>query len=146
MTDLTVRFGLEDNRNANALIAAESLVAWIYYVTEAAKAIDPSDRISVELIGLQEGSLKFPQIFRKLDQTLGEIDAGASEYPHLKVLAIGLAASVGTAVAGVTIDRAVDDFLPSRVQTVELSDADRALIADMGKKVSSSPSAQQASR
>lgn len=142
MSDLTLRFGLEDDRNADALIAAESLAAWVHYVTEAAKAIDPSDRVSVKLVGLQEGSLKFSQILKKLDQTLGEIDAGASEYPHLKVRAIAIAASVG----GVTVTHIDANIFPAPPQTVELSAMDRALLENMAQKVESSSSAQQASR
>ena len=42
MADLILKLGLENGRNADALVAAENLAAWVHYVREAARAIDPA--------------------------------------------------------------------------------------------------------
>lgn len=142
MTELTLRFGLSEGRNANALYAAESLAAWIHLATEAARAIDPSDRVVIELVGITEGSLQFKQVLKKLDQTLGDISAGADEYPHIKAIAIGMAATVAVGTTHVAIDRA----MTPTVQTVSLSDEDRELLVGMRNKVEQSERVRHASK
>ncbi len=142
VADLILKLGLEEGRNADALVAAESLAAWVHYVKEAARAIDPADRLTVELVALKDGSLKFPQILRKLDQTIGDISAGADAYPNLKTLAIATAAAVGVTVVQVGVERAMEPT----VQTVELSETDRELLQGMKEKVEASSAAQHASR
>jgi hypothetical protein len=142
MAELTLRFGLNEGRYANALYAAESLVAWVHLTTEAAQAIDPADRIVIELVGIAEGSLEFRQILKKIDQTIGDISSGADEYPHLKAVAIGMAATVAVGATHVAIDRA----MTPTIQTVSLSDHDRELLAEMRGKIESSERVRHASK
>jgi hypothetical protein len=142
MTELTLRFGLNEGRNANALYAAESLVAWVHLANEAAQAIDPTDRVVIELVGITEGSLQFKQVLKKIDQTIGDLSARADEYPHLKAVAIAMAAQLAVGGTTVAIERATT---PS-VQTVNLSDEDRALLADMNGKVEKSERVRHASK
>jgi hypothetical protein len=142
MTELTLRFGLNEGRNANALYAAESLAAWVHLATEAAQAIDPADRVVVELVGITEGSLQFRQILRRIDQTIGDLAAGADEYPHLKAVAIGMAATVAVGTTQVAIERA----LAPTIQTVSLSDHDRELLTGMRDKIEKSERVKHASK
>lgn len=104
-SELTLRLGLYDGRNANAAVAAESLLAWVYLVEEAAKAINPHEPVVVELVGTAEGSLKLKSLLKRANDAVGAIQEGAAEYPHLRSLAIGLALAVGP----VLLDRAIPD-------------------------------------
>jgi len=142
MAELTLRFGLDEGRNANALYAAESLVAWVHLATEAAQAIDPADRVVIELVGIEEGSLKFRQIFKKIDQTIADLSSGADEYPHLKAVAISMAAAVAVGATQTGIERA----MTPTVQTVSLSEQDKELLADMRGKIESSERVRFASK
>jgi hypothetical protein len=142
MAELTLRFGLNEGRNANALYAAESLAAWVHLTTEAAKVLDPSDRVIVELVGITEGSLQFKQILKKIDQTIADISSGADEYPHLKAVAIGMAATVAVGTTEVAIERAVTP----NIQVVSLSDTDRKLLKEMRGKIDNSERVRHASR
>lgn len=130
--DIVLRLGLAKGRNADAVVAAESLLAWVDLARDAARAIDPYADVRVELLGRAEGSLK--QFLRLVDDHAATISAGADQYPHLKKFAIGLAVAIATAGLNVAVERT----LVSGVQTVELSDRDRDLLRGMTHAVSQS--------
>lgn len=140
--DLTLTLGLKPGRNANAAVVAEALAAWVLLVGEAAKAIDPLDPVVVELVGLEEGSLKLRQLLRRAEGIANDISAGADEYPTLKAIAIGMAAATATAAIGVGIEKVLED----PVQEVRLSKEDRELLQNQVAKVNDSVAVQHASR
>lgn len=121
--DTVLQFDLKDGEYADAILASESLIAWVNTIQAAAKAIDPFDLVRVEIIASERGSLR--HLLRIVETTASDIAAGANEYPTLKKLAIGLA--LGT--APVLIDHALQ---PS-VQMVALSETDRILLRDWQK-------------
>lgn len=139
---IVLELGLENGRNANAVLAAQSLVAWVDVLREAAKAINPLDQITVELIGTERGSLRFPQILRFAERTAQDIAEGAGEYPYLKKAAVALSLAVVGGASGAFIQAGIEPD----AQVVTLSPKDRDLLAGMQKQVQSSPTVESASR
>jgi hypothetical protein len=131
--DIVLQFGLEEGRNADAVIAAEALIAWVDTVRDAARALDPTHDIRVELLGREEGSLR--QLLRLVDDQVGIISDGADEYPYLKKAAIGLAVVIGTS----GLSTYIGESLKPQVQQVSLSAKDRALFEDMTAKIKADP-------
>lgn len=138
--DIVLQFGLQEGRNADALIAAESLIAWVQLTREAALAVDPTNRLRVELLGREKGSLR--QLLRLVDDTAKSVSDGADDYPYLKKLAVGLAAVTATASLTVAIEQAVEPD----VQKVELSEPDRALAMEMRSRVENDAAVSKAAR
>lgn len=139
---IVLELGLVPGRNANAVIAAQSLIAWVDVLREAARAINPLDEISVELIGTERGSLRFPQVLRFAERTAKDIAEGAGEYPYLKKAAVGLALAVVGGASGALIGAG---FEPD-VQMVELSPDQLALVAGMQKRIENAPTVESATR
>jgi hypothetical protein len=133
-SELTLRLGLYEGRNANAAIAAESLLAWVYLVEEAARAINPHELVVVELVGTAEGSLKLKSLLKCANDAVGSIKEGAAEYPHLRTLAAGLALAVGP----VLLDRAIPENL--------IVEADAQSEAKSAERVAQSQAVQLAKR
>nr|WP_317893802.1 hypothetical protein [uncultured Sphingomonas sp.] len=122
-----LKFGLKEGRNADAAIAAESLIAWVDMVADAARALDKDAAVRVELLGRDEGSLK--QLLRIVEDTAHTVSEGANEYPYLKKAAIGLAIAISTATLSVYVGQALEPD----VQTVELSEPDRETFKEMNR-------------
>ncbi|WP_375382280.1 hypothetical protein [uncultured Sphingomonas sp.] len=127
--EIILQLGLQEGRNADAAVAAESLLAWIDLARAAARAIDPYADVRVELLGREEGSLK--QILKLVDDHLGTISHGADQFPYLKKAAIGLAIAVATS----GLQSFVQHQLGSPVQDVALSQKDRDLLQGMTKSI-----------
>lgn len=127
--DIVLQFGLEEGRNADAVIAAEALIAWVDTVRDAARAIDPDADVRVELLGREKGSLR--QLLRLVDDHAKVISEGADEYPYLKKAALGLALAVATS----TISVVVQATLHSGTEVVELSPEDRELLKGMTDQI-----------
>jgi hypothetical protein len=123
--DVYLLLGLKNGRNADAAVAAESLLAWIDLARDAARVIDPFADIRIELLGREKGSLA--QWLRIVDDQIATVSAGADQFPYLKKVAIGLA--IATATAG--IQTFVEESLKPEVQQVSLSTADRDLLESM---------------
>lgn len=111
-------------------------------MTEAADAIDPLDRVVVELIGIEEGSLTFRQMLKRVEHIATDVVGGASDYPQLKKLAIGLALSTG----GAALQAGMAKLAQDPVQKVELSETDRRLLTGLNDQVAASRKVQIASR
>ena len=132
MTDdgeIILQLGLKEGRNADAAVAAESLLAWIDLARDAARAIDPFAEVRVELLGREEGSLK--QILKLIDDHAALISKGADEFPYLKKAAIGLAISVATS----GVSTYVQEGLKAPVENVALSAEDRELLVGMTRAI-----------
>ena len=127
--EIVLQLGLKEGRNADASVAAESLLAWIDLARDAARAIDPYADIRVELLGREAGSLK--QILKLVDDHAATISKGADEFPYLKKAAIGLAISVATS----GLSAFVQDGLKPPVENVALSAKDRELLQGMTKAI-----------
>jgi len=136
--DIVLQFGLEHGRNADAAIAAESLLAWVDAVKDAIRAIDPGREIRVELLGREEGSLR--QLLRFVDDTAKTVSDGADEFPYLKKAAAGLAIAIATS----TLSTFIQQSLEPDIHVVELSPRDRELLQDLTEKVRSDPQTAKA--
>ena len=138
--DLVLQFGLEEGRHADAVLAAQALIDWVHLAKEAALAIDPGSDLKVELLGRDEGSLR--NLLRLLDSIAKDIHEGAGDYPYLKKTAIGLATAIVTSTVGTGIQISAQP----KVQQVELSSADRALLKGMQEQIERSPAVATASK
>lgn len=123
--DFVLQFDLKEGEFADAIIAAESLIAWVKAMQEAARVLDPNEQIRVEIIASEQGSLK--HLLRVVEEFVGDVKSGAGEYPNLRALAIGVALATGPVL--------LDHMLPSGTQTVELSEQDRQLLRDMQNRI-----------
>jgi hypothetical protein len=129
---IVLHFELFEYRNADAVVAAQALIAWVDVVKQTARAINPEEDIRVELVGVEAGSLKL--ILRYIEKTLSDINTGASEFPLVKKLALGAALTVASSVTGIVLQ----DVLDGDSQTVMLSEEDRKLLKDLTDKVGKS--------
>lgn len=136
--DIVLQYGLKEGHNADATVAADSLLAWIDVVRDAARAIDPNADIRVELLGREEGSLR--QLLRLVDDQVKLVSDGAADYPYLKKVAIGLAAALATT----TLSVFVQEIIEPEVQVVELSAPDRKILTTLTEQISSDASTSRA--
>lgn len=129
-------------RYPDTAIAARALLDWASLIQTTIDAISPGERIALEIVGVTEGSTRFPQILKFLDEQAANVRQAWTEYPHLKSIIAGAAHTFYTSViaAGVTV------ALQPSEQTVRLSDTDRALLEPMRAKAAQSPAVQKANR
>jgi hypothetical protein len=140
MDQIALYFQLKDKRNANAIIAAEALIAWVELLERAGQVIDPNGTLTVELVGTEPGSLKLPVVLKFVEDQAAIIAAGASEYPHLKKMALASAAVIATATTTV----AIEQIVTPNVQQVELSEKDRAILKELKSEIAKSKDVKHA--
>lgn len=112
--DLILEFEIEDGKSPDLENVARTLLAWNDAVQAAARAIDPSAEIVVELVGVEAGSQRFRQIFRHIDNFADNVEEGGKEYPHIWKHSKALAKCIagGILLAGVTHAVTPDDQTP----------------------------------
>ncbi|CAA9484585.1 MAG: hypothetical protein AVDCRST_MAG39-253 [uncultured Sphingomonadaceae bacterium] len=128
MSGIVLTFGLEPGRNINARIAAVALLAWNDLVREAALAVDPRDRLVIELLPIERGSFRFPQILRYAEDAAKDVAEGAGDYPYLKKAALALA----TLTLGGFIGAIAQEALQDDVQKVRLIEMDPQVFGEQG--------------
>jgi hypothetical protein len=126
----------------DTVIAAQALIDWVDLAHKAAAAIAPSERLVIEIVGVKEGSSRFPQLLRWLNEQGEALDDIWKAYPHLKRFVVGSAHVLATS----TVAAAVTLAMQPDQQTVSLSEADRALLRPLQERVAASPDVQAASR
>ena len=89
--EIVLHFEIAEGRHADTRIVAEALIKWVELVELAAKAIDPSDDVDLEIVGNEKGSLRFRQILRFAEHSAENVDLAWDTYPHLKKLVLGSA-------------------------------------------------------
>lgn len=109
--DLVLEFEIEPGRSPNLENVAQALLAWNAAVQAAARAIDPTATIVVELVGVEAGSQRFRQIFKRAEEFAQQVEEGGQEHPliwkHSKALAKCIAG--GIVLAGITYAVTPDD-------------------------------------
>jgi hypothetical protein len=100
--DLVLEFEIEEGRSPNLESVARALLAWNEAAQVAARAIDPSAHLIIELVGVEPGSQRFKQIFRRAEDFAQTVEKGGEEYPlvwkHSKALAKCIAGGILVAV------------------------------------------------
>ena len=121
---LILHFDTAPGRYPDTIVAAKALIEWSELIQATLLAIDPSDRVALEIAGVEKGSTRFPNVLRFLNDQAANVKEAWVEYPHLKAIVAGAAHTFYTSIvaAGVTLALAPDE------QTVRLSDDDRALL------------------
>lgn len=139
---IVLHFEVAEGRHPDTRIIAESLLKWVTLIEEAAKAIDPTDRIELEIVGNDIGSLRFPQILKFIDRGIENVDDAWSTYPYIKRAVLGSAHVLAAGLVGGIIQAS----LAPPVQKVELSDKDRKTMERWQEQVADSPAARSATR
>ncbi|MBB3956866.1 hypothetical protein [Novosphingobium sediminicola] len=101
-----LEFGLVDGANVDAKIAAQALIEWVEALNAAAKAIDPSSSVAVDLVSAEAACLRFSTILKFIEQdVLGKASAKLDEYPRIKkLIALNLLVIPGAVVAGLVTE------------------------------------------
>jgi hypothetical protein len=136
--ELVLTLDLEPGENADAVIAAESLIAWVAAIREAGAVMDPSGRVVVDLISADASCLRLRALVRFVeDQVLGSPADALNEFPRIKkiVVATVLGVTSGLALAGTAA-------LVMPNQTVNLSEAGIKRLREEQAKVRHDPHVQ----
>jgi len=94
--ELSLYFGLQEGQRADLEVVAAAALEWVASIRAAAREIEPSAQIRVELINAAESSLRLNAILDWLEAQLARIDEGSGKHWRLKKLAIALAIFVPT--------------------------------------------------
>lgn len=102
-SELVLTLDLQPGENADAVIAAETLIAWVAAIREANAVMDPHGSVAVDLISADAACLRLRTILRFIeDKALGIPADALAEFPKIKKLvsATVLAVPAGLMVAG----------------------------------------------
>ncbi len=126
MTDdsISLYFSLKPGEKADLEVIATAALEWLESARAAAREIEPSAQIRVELVDADESSLRLNTILDWVESQLEKVEKGGGRYPRLKKLAIALAIFVPT--TGV---ETYTHYFGSK-QEVILNEADRKLIKE----------------
>jgi hypothetical protein len=139
---LVLHFETLPGRYPDTAIAARALLDWVDLVQNTVKAISPNEQLIIQIVGVKEGSSRFPQLLKWLDDQTGAIRQAWDSYPHLKTIIVGSAHTLFTAAvaAGVT------QMMQPRVEIVRLSDEDRQILSPLQERAAANPAVQTASK
>lgn len=136
--ELVLQLDLEPGQNADAVVAAEALIAWIAAVREASAVMDPLGTVAVDLVSAEPACLRFRTALRFIEQkVLGPPADALNEFPRIKKL---VSASVIGMPAGLVLAGTAMLVLPD--QTVKLSDEGRKTFEEQRERVAQTPSVQ----
>lgn len=122
---ITLYFGLKENEKADLEVVAEAALKWVIAMRAAAREFDPEANFRVELVDIQEGSLKLNTILDWAEEQLSKLDEGSGKYWRLRKLAIAL--SVFVVFTGVP----TYDFYFGEQPEAQLSQEDRELLQSL---------------
>lgn len=131
---LSLYFALKDDRLADLEVVAEAALHWASTLRSAARAIDPSIELRLELVDAEQGSLRINTVLDWVENGLKRTEDGGVKHLRVKKLAIATAAFV--VISGVPTYQYY--FAPSK--TVDLSEEDRARLDALIKQTASDPS------
>jgi hypothetical protein len=87
--EIVLQLDLEPGRNADAVLAAEALVAWIEAAQEASAVMGLSGDLRVELVSAEPACLKLRTVFRFVeDRLIGPPAHALQDFPRLKKLVV----------------------------------------------------------
>jgi hypothetical protein len=93
---ISLYFTLKPGEKADLEVIATAALEWLESARAAAREIEPSAQIHVELVDADESSLRLNTILDWVENQLEKVDKGGGRYPRLKKLAIALAIFVPT--------------------------------------------------
>ena len=93
---VSLYFDLEKGQRADLEIVAIAALEWVESVRAAAREIDPTAEIRIELINAAESSLRLNAVLDWIETQLSRIDEGSGRYWRIRRLAIALAIFVPT--------------------------------------------------
>ena len=99
-------------------------------------------KFGLSLSELRRGLCSSHRFLRRAENVVRDIAEGASEYPYLKKVAIGLAIASGTTI----LQTGAQIAMQPATQTVRLSTEDRKLFEDIRDKIAASGGVQSAAR
>jgi hypothetical protein len=140
--EIVLHFEIAPGQFPDTRVIAQALLKWVILIEEAARAIDPADKVELAIIGNDRGSLRFPQIIKFAERSIENVDIAWSEYPYLKKAVLGSAHVFATGIVGGLISVSM---MPD-VQKVEIVESDKPVVEEMEKRVADSESVRAANR
>jgi hypothetical protein len=131
---LVLHFEISEGKNPNTEIAAQALLDWVALAKATIAAIEPYDKVVFEIVGVEHGSTRFPQLMRFLERGIENVSSAWDDYPYIKKMVVGSVHVLVTGSASAIIAAAM---VPD-VQKVEFTDSERAIQADMMNKAAES--------
>jgi hypothetical protein len=134
-SELILEFDLESGHNADAVVAAEALIAWVSAIRETNAILDPLSDVRVDLVSAEAACLRLRAALRFVEhKVLGPPADALSEFPRIKkiVVATVLGATGGVAAAGAGML-----VLPD--QTVKLSPHGNKVLIESQQRVQQEP-------
>lgn len=118
---LILQFDLESGYNADAMIAAEALIAWIEAVREASAVLDPNSELQVGLVSAEPACLRLMTVIRFIERTLLDPPSDAlNETPKFKKIAVAFVIGASGALGVAAINGGLQlDFADKAGQTQE---------------------------
>lgn len=137
-----LHFETAPNRYPDTVLAGRALIEWVALVQAAVMAVDPAERLVIEIVGVREGSSRFQQLLKWAEDQTANVRQAWEAYPNLKSIIAGSAHAflTSTVAAGVTL------VMQPAEQTVRLSDQDRVLLAAKDKVFASAPARDASKR
>lgn len=139
---LVLHFETLPNRYPDTTIAARALLDWVDLVQKAVAAVAPAEMLTIEIVGVREGSSRFPQLLRWLNDQSGNFSAAWDEYPHLKKMVAGSAHTFWTSLVAAGVSVAMQ---PGE-QVIRLPEDQMQRLEGMQAKVAADPQVQSASK
>lgn len=137
--ELVLTLDLKPGAHADAVVAAETLIAWVQAIRETNNLIDPGSRVAVNIISAEEGSLRFRAAMRFFENhVLGPPADYLTEFPRLKKIVV---ATVIGIPAGLTLGLVGSAVLPDA--TVNISPQERHAVEQMQDKARNDPAVQK---
>lgn len=94
--EISLYFSLVEGKKADLEVVTTAVLHWLEAARAAAREIEPSAQIQVDLVSANEGSLRFNTILNWAEDKLAAIQDGSGRYPRLRRLAIALVIFVPT--------------------------------------------------
>jgi hypothetical protein len=94
--EISLYFGLQEGERADLEVVATAALEWVASLRAAAREIEPTSQIRIELINADDSSLRLNAVLDWLESQLARIDEGSGRYWRLRKLAIALAIFVPT--------------------------------------------------
>ncbi|WP_232493644.1 hypothetical protein [Novosphingobium kaempferiae] len=106
-----LEFELSSGKNADAIIAARALIEWAEAIKAAARVIDPSGDVSIDLISAEPACLRFSAVLNFIEQNvLAPVAEKLEPYPRIKqILALNVLILPGAIIGGIAVNAFSDD-------------------------------------
>lgn len=135
---LILQFDLDPGRNADAITAAEALIAWVEAAREANHVMDPMSVLDVDLISADAACLRLWTAIKFIDRKAAAAAQKLDEVPFVKKLVVATVLGVPPGVIGGLVVVALQPEA-----TVHLSPDGRAQYEHQNERVQRDPVVQQ---